>query len=94
LWPNLFVVGAPKSATSSLHTFLAGHPNIFMSDRKEPHFFSGPALDSAVPAGVRRARALDDLDEYEKLFARADAPIRGESSTTCSLERECGVTDC
>lgn len=38
--PNLFVPGAGKSGTSSLHEYLNQHPDIFMSPVKEPHFFS------------------------------------------------------
>ncbi len=37
--PNLFIVGAPKCGTSSLHTWLSMHPQIFMSNRKEPQYF-------------------------------------------------------
>ena len=37
--PNLFLVGAPKSGTTALYTYLARHPQIFMSPRKELHFF-------------------------------------------------------
>ena len=37
--PNLFVVGAPRSGSTALHTYLAEHPDVFMSKPKEPHFF-------------------------------------------------------
>ena len=37
--PNLFIVGAPKCGTSSLHYHLSKHPEIYMSRYKEPHFF-------------------------------------------------------
>lgn len=37
--PNFFVVGAPKCGTSSLHYYLKQHPEIFMPERKELHFF-------------------------------------------------------
>ncbi len=36
--PNLFILGAPKCATSSLFTYLSQHPDIFMW-RKEMHYF-------------------------------------------------------
>ncbi len=38
-FPNLFIVGAPRSGTTSLYQYLAAHPNVFMSPEKEPHFF-------------------------------------------------------
>src|SRR5262249_50339658 len=47
--PDLFIVGAPRCGTTAMYTYLGQHPDIFMSARKEPHFFgtdfSSPALD-------------------------------------------------
>ena len=36
--PNLFIVGAAKSGTTSLHNYLHQHPDVFMCTPKEPHF--------------------------------------------------------
>ncbi len=69
--PNLFIPGAGKSGTSSLHEYLGQHPDIFMSREKEPHFFS---IDSHYAHG---------LDWYSGVFADGEsASVRGESSTT------------
>ncbi len=38
--PNFFIVGAPKAGTTALYEYLRTHPNIFMPDAKEPHFFA------------------------------------------------------
>jgi hypothetical protein len=38
--PNLFIVGAPRCGTTSMHGYLAQHPQIFMSPVKEPRFWS------------------------------------------------------
>jgi hypothetical protein len=38
-FPNFFVIGAPKAATSSLCFYLAQHPQVAMSEPKEPFFF-------------------------------------------------------
>ena len=38
--PNLFIVGAAKCGTTSLHQYLSNHSNIFMSTPKELNFFS------------------------------------------------------
>ncbi len=38
--PNFFIIGAPKCGTTSLATWLAQHPNVYMSPVKEPNFFS------------------------------------------------------
>ena len=37
--PNLFVIGAMKSGTTSLHEYLDTHPQIAMSREKEPGYF-------------------------------------------------------
>ena len=37
--PNTFIVGAPRSGTTALHHYLSQHPDVFMSDPKEPHHF-------------------------------------------------------
>lgn len=39
--PNLFLVGAPRCGTTSLHTHLSAHPEVHMSPIKELHYFSG-----------------------------------------------------
>jgi hypothetical protein len=38
--PTFLVVGAAKCGTTSLASYLAAHPQIFMCPRKEPNFFS------------------------------------------------------
>jgi hypothetical protein len=37
--PSFFLLGASKAGTTSLHYYLAQHPDILMSDPKEPAFF-------------------------------------------------------
>ena len=38
--PNLFLVGASKAGTTSIHHYLNQHPDVFMSPIKEPHFLA------------------------------------------------------
>ncbi len=71
--PNLFLVGAPKCGTTSLHAYLSQHPIIHMSDPKEPHHFGRDLV-------MTQPRILD-RKQYEGLFdAGASLPYRGESS--------------
>lgn len=72
--PNLFIPGAAKSATSSLHEYLGRHPQIFMSRTKEPHFFSTDLnFQDNFP---------EKLQAYARLFEDGESCLfRGESST-------------
>ena len=76
--PNLFLVGAPKCGTSALHGYLAQHPDVWMSEPKEPHFFCS---DVDAPFAIR------DPDAYAALFAKAEGNIVGESSATYLYSR-------
>lgn len=77
--PNLFVVGAPKSGTTSLYEYLKGHPDVFMSPVKEPSYF---AADLAFDGSGNFLRYDSDRERYYNLFADAgSAQIVGEAST-------------
>jgi hypothetical protein len=68
--PDFIVIGAMKSATTTLHEQLARQAGIFMSRPKEPNFFS----DDAIYA--------QGWSWYSSLFSPAGAAdLRGESST-------------
>ena len=43
--PNLFLVGAPRCATTSIANYLSRHPLIVLSEPKEPHFFGADLYD-------------------------------------------------
>ena len=77
--PDLFIVGAPKSGTTSLYEYLKGHPQVFMSAIKEPCYFSA---DLALDASGNFLRHGRDEKAYFELFAEAgDARRLGEAST-------------
>jgi hypothetical protein len=77
--PNLFIVGAPKSGTTSLYEWLRNHPDVYMSPFKEPCYF---ARDLAWETSGYYLRYGVDRDRYLALFAAADgAPRIGEAST-------------
>jgi hypothetical protein len=68
--PDFIVVGAMKSATTTLHEQLSRQPGVFMSHPKEPNFFSDDA---------NYARGLG---WYSSHFDGAGpGELRGESST-------------
>jgi Sulfotransferase family len=71
--PNFFIVGAPKCGTTALHAYLTQHPDVLMSDPKEPHYF-GSDLEF-------RYRRRPSAGQYESYFANADGRSRiGEAS--------------
>jgi hypothetical protein len=82
--PNFLIVGATKCGTSSLHKYLAQHPEIFMSKAKEPRFISsqvtpfplnGPKDDKVESWYVKK------YDDYVQLFEGAEGfKAVGESS--------------
>lgn len=47
--PNCFILGAAKSGTTTLHYHLNEHPEIFMSEVKEPSFFCERFHEVAEP---------------------------------------------
>lgn len=84
-FPNLFIIGAPKSGTTSLYEYLKGHPQVFMSPVKEPNYF---APDLARDVSGNSMLFGHDEAEYLALFADAgDAPIIGEGSTRYMYSR-------
>ena len=86
--PNLFVIGAAKAGTSSLHFYLDQHPEIQMSAVKEPNFFSGAPGANGYPLG-----RVEQLADYEALFD-GSFPLRGEASVGYSnFPRRRGVPE-
>ena len=71
--PDFFIVGAPKCGTTAMYDYLKQHPEVFMPEAKEPHFFGS---DLFSPLYIR------DEKEYLSLFSRARNEKRvGEAST-------------
>ena len=71
IWPNFFIVGAPRSGKSSLYEYLRRVPGIYMSPVEEPNYFAPglrhrylgkPVLDFAIYSRVRNQA------DYLKLF--------------------------
>ena len=59
--PNFLIVGAQKAGTTSLHYYLKQHPQIYMSPRKEPHFFEGMHWEAAELSLVRSDLPVDGV---------------------------------
>ncbi|AHE97598.1 sulfotransferase [Thioalkalivibrio paradoxus ARh 1] len=86
--PNLFIVGAQKSGTTTLANWLMLHPQAFMAFPKEPGYLAFGERGYRFPDGHGRTSparewVVTSHGKYLGLFqkARADQRIIGEAST-------------
>jgi Sulfotransferase family len=92
---NLFIVGAAKCGTTSLHYYLSQHPDIFMSPVKEPNYFSELQPDprvkflfSSISSRYQQAVIKDDY-KYQALFDSViDEKWIGEASTSYFIDKQ------
>ncbi|WP_134766611.1 sulfotransferase [Nocardioides sp. 1609] len=83
--PDFLIIGAPKAGTTALHAALAQHPDVFVSNPKEPKYW---LCDDAPPPhwtgpGDRHSQQewIWRADRYADLFRGArDDQVRGEST--------------
>ena len=67
--PNLFLIGGAKCGTTSMASYLAGHPQIFWSDPKELWYFCRPDFPHKSEDQVT-------LDGYLEHFSGSDSSHR------------------
>jgi len=63
IWPNFFIVGAPRAGTTSLYEYLKNCENVFMSPIKETYFFS-----PNVNMKLILSKPVKNQKDYQKLF--------------------------
>jgi hypothetical protein len=81
--PDFFIVGHHKCGTTALYEMLKRHPQIFMSEIKEPRFFASDMRSRFQPA---RGHSLPEtLEDYLTLFAGARADQRVGEATPSYL---------
>lgn len=69
--PNFLVIGTGKAGTTSLHRYLAQHPQVYVSPVKETNFFAmeGQKLAFTGPGDERaKGGSITHLDDYQALF--------------------------
>ena len=81
--PNFLIIGAAKSGTTAIYTYIKQHPDIFMSPKKELRYFSNiNPQPKAVPKQYIH-ESVSTLEEYKHYFDTvAHEKIIGESSPT------------
>ncbi len=83
-FPDFLIVGAQKSGTTSLWKWLRDHPECYLPDVKEPHYF---ARFNPWDKLIRKGWFVRDPDAYVKLFSAAQpSQICGEASPSYLYE--------
>lgn len=71
---EFFIAGYPKCGTTSLYAYLKDHPDVFLPELKEPHFFTGD-----YPGACEVASEPDYLTLYRDA---APSQFRGDASAS------------
>jgi hypothetical protein len=73
--PDFLVIGAAKAGTTALHEYLRQHPQVCMSQRKEPRFFAfdqkPPDFRGPQDRTIFNRDVIWRLDDYRRQFAHA-----------------------
>jgi hypothetical protein len=96
LYPQFFVVGAPKAGTTAVYHWLRSHPTVFLPSVKEPSYFA--YVDSSAtprngpydPDYVRQITV--NRKSYAELYDAAGSRLTGDISPVyllneCAAER-------
>lgn len=84
--PSFIIGGAPKSGTTALYNILARHPQVCMSEIKEPKFFSDVKGDMTTKISGDGARTPGTFSKgfewYQSLFKNySPGQLTGEASS-------------
>lgn len=75
LWPNFFIVGAMRSGTTSLHSYLKMQPEVYLPDEKEPVYFS--TLPGPIPERqITKQEYLNLFNDVKNEKAIGEASIQ------------------
>lgn len=81
--PNFLIIGATKCGTTSLSEYLKQHPDIFISEAKEPRFLTSQVVQFPL-RGIKshevEAWYVKNYDDYVDLFKNATQKAIGEAS--------------
>ena len=88
--PNFIIIGAMKSATTSLYTYIKQHPNVFMTKVKEPMFFNNLNKKHDFFIKGKKSQKITNFDEYYSLFNDVmHEKAIGEASPSYLYNEEC-----
>jgi len=72
--PDFFLVGAPKSGTTAMETYLKQHPEVFLAERTGIHFFGSDLGVAPYTSEEQYLENFRDVDREKRV---------GESSNMC-----------
>jgi len=75
--PNFVVIGAPKCGTTSLYYYLRQHPDIYLPERKELHYFSYEHMKRLV-GGPGDAHILSTVCQNRGTYEQFYSAVRNE----------------
>ena len=75
---NTFIVGAPKAGTTSLYFYLQQHPDVCMSEIKEPNYFTAQQVVNLY----YDVSPVNSEDWYHSIFVEPTKRIVGEGSVS------------
>lgn len=73
--PNFIIFGGPKCGSTSLCNYLAQHPDIYISVKKEPNFFLYDEDEIIESRGQ-----VNSLEYYEHFFAKHPKKVQNEKA--------------
>jgi hypothetical protein len=86
---DFFLIGWPKTGSTSLHYYLSQHPELFMSTVKESYFFCTDIIRECDKHGQGKFYHYRTEAEYQSLFEGASNNQNiGESSVFYSISKE------
>ena len=95
-FPNLFIIGAMKAGTSSLHEYLHQHPEIFMSRFKEPQYFAPHVTREGLAWGQGHQHPEPGIGHGDYAHVGlygAEGIVRGGDAGLCQRIEKRGLSD-
>lgn len=88
--PNLLIAGAPKSGTTSLHTYLSLHPEVCGSLTKELNFFSSSVSAEDTPSNAEYAMHFRHCGDERYILESTPTYLYGGVPLVSEISRRLG----
>ena len=86
---DFYIIGWPKTGSTSLHHYIAQHPDIYMSSVKESYYHCTDIIRESDKIGAGKHFLYRDEEQYSKLFSSYNnEKLKGESSVFYVISKE------